>query len=485
METTLKKLKHPTRDNLVYLLAKFFFSALTSCELYYFSAYLTDVAMLQIGIVGLVLTATSVIDTLFSLINGVVLQKIGDLMPWGTYRSWLLIAPPLTAVTFVFCFVRVSSNDMVAAIVIIIAFALSHMIWSLGESALITMSVVMTDDTDERAKMSISLGRGSLTSSLVFGFIAPPVINLFSGISSGTLGYFGVAVVFGILYCLSFWWMFAISKGCEDDKATKKRKQERAARAAAVSNRTATVGQMYQAVFTSKNTIVMIICVTLNFATMFLTSAMMIYYFQYCLNTPAMMGPFMSIRGVFSLLSGFFTPILLKLCRGNKKKAFVISYLFMGGGSLVNFFLRPGFLGYAIIACATSFLSGGGNMLQTAMYADCAVQCEYKTGKDVRGMVMSFMSLPIKLGIILKSGLTTAALAMVGYTAGMAASESVSAGFNMAFLLWPAIIAFLCALVAALFYKLPEAEVDQMIAENDRRALEDQKMVEEVLAKME
>ena len=100
-------------------------------------------------------------------------------------------------------------------------------------------------------------------------------------------------------------------------------------------------------------------------------------------------------------------------------------------------------------------------------------------------MVMSFMSLPIKLGIILKSGLTTAALAMVGYTAGMAASESVSAGFNMAFLLWPAIIAFLCALVAALFYKLPEAEVDQMIAENDRRALEDQKMVEEVLAKME
>ena len=81
METTLKKLKHPTRDNLVYLLAKFFFSALTSCELYYFSAYLTDVAMLQIGIVGLVLTATSVIDTLFSLINGVVLQKIGDLMP--------------------------------------------------------------------------------------------------------------------------------------------------------------------------------------------------------------------------------------------------------------------------------------------------------------------------------------------------------------------------------------------------------------------
>ena len=486
METTLKRLRKPGRDNFVYMLTKFFFSSLTACELYYFSAYLTDGAMFSVGVVSLVLSLTSIIDTLFSLVNGVVLQKIGDLMPWGTYRSWLLVAPPLTLVTFIFCFVRVSANEMVSAVVIIIAFAVSHMIWSVGESALITMSVVMTDDTDERAAMSISLGRGSLGSTLIFGLVGAPLIGVFNNMTGGRFGYMGLAMFFGVLNCLAYWWLFAISKGCEDDKATRDAKRERAAKAASVSSRTATVPQMYKVVFTSKNTIAMIICVMLYYAHTFMISATMVYYFQYCLNTPAIMGIFISIRALVGLASGWWIPILLKLCGGNKKKAYIISYLIAFVGYFIIFLVRPSsFPLYAVLTLVTYFLSGGGSMLQTAMYADCAVECEYKSGKDVRGMVMSFMSLPIKLGVVIRSGLVSAALTMVGYTAGMAATPQVVNGFNMAYLLWPALLALGCAVVALLIYKLPESRVTEMIAENDRRALADQKAVETALAKME
>ena len=481
MEGTLKRLPHPKRDNFIYFLAKFFFSSMTCCELYYFSAYLTDSAMFSVAIVGMILSVTSILDTLFSLVNGVVLQKVGDLMPWGTYRSWLLVAPPLALVTFIFCFIRVSDNEMVAAVIIIIAFFVSHVIWSLAEAAYITMSVVMTDDTNERAAMSINIGRGQMGSSLVFGFAAASILQAFG---SNPLRHAFLVIIFGVLYVIGYWLLFAISKGCEDDKATKKAKAERAAKAASVSNRTASVGQMYKIVFTSKNTIIMIIAVTLGYAGTFMNSGLMFYFFTYCLDSIALMGTFMSIRSLIGLLGGWWTPVLLKLCKGDKKRAFIVSCFIQAVGALINFAIKPGFLVFAIINCTTLFFGGGCDMLRTALYGDCAVECEYKSGKDVRGMVMSFMSLPVKLGIIIKSFLVTAALTLSHYVGGMAPTAETFSVFSMAYLLWPAIIFIVCGLLT-LLYKLPEARVKEMIDENARRAREDQEMVEAALAKLE
>ena len=481
METVLKRLKHPTRDNLIYLFAKFAFSSMTCCELYYFSAFLTDAAMFSVGIVGMILSVTSILDTLFSLVNGVVLQKVGDLMPWGTYRSWLLVAPPLALVTFIFCFIRFSDNEMVSAVIIIIAFFVSHVVWSLAEAAYITMSVVMTDDTNERAAMSINIGRGQMGSSLIFGFVAGAILAAFG---ANPFRYVFLAVIFGILYVIGYWLLFAISKGCEDDKATKMAKRERAAKVASVSNRTATVFQMYKIVFTSKNTILMIIAVTLGYAASFMHSGLLFYYFTYCLNSAALMGTFMSVRALVGLLGGWWTPVLLKLCKGSKKWAFVLSCFIFAVGNIINFSLHPNFLTFAVINCLTVFFGGGTEMLRTALYGDCAVECEYKSGKDVRGMVMSFMSLPVKLGIIIKSFLVTAALTMANYVGGMAPSAITFSTFSMAYLIWPAIIFIICGVVT-LLYKLPEHRVAEMIEENTRRVMEDQAAVEAALAKME
>lgn len=481
METTLKHLKNPRRDNLIYLFAKFAFSSMTCCELYYFSAFLTDSAMFSVAIVGMILSVTSILDTLFSLVNGAILQKVGDLMPWGTYRSWLLVAPPIALVIFIFCFIRVSENEMVSAVVIIVAFFFSHVVWSLAEAAYITMSVVMTDDTNERASMSINIGRGQMASSLIFGFVASSILTVFG---SNPFRHVFLVVIFGILYVIGYWLLFAISKGCEEDKATKRAKAERAAKAAAVSSRTATVPQMYKIVFTSKNTILMILAVTLCYAASFMHSGLLFYFFTYCLDSIALMGTFMSIRALVGLLGGFWTPVLLKICKGSKKRAFIASCFIFALGNVINFLLHPTFLVFAIINCLTVFFGGGMEMLRTALYGDCAVECEYKSGKDVRGMVMSFMSLPVKLGIIIKSFLVTTALAMVNYVGGMASTAETYSTFSMAYLIWPAVIFAVCG-VLTLLYKLPESKVNEMIAENARRAEADQRAVEAALAKSE
>ena len=484
METTLKKLKNPAVDQFCYFFMKFCFSILTCTELFYFSAFLTDTAMFSLAIIGLIQTATTVIDTIFSFFYGALAEKIGNLMPWGSTRSWLIVAPPLATIFFIFCFVRVSENEMTSAIVIIVAFIISHVLWSIGEVAMNALSVLMTDDVKERAAMSINLGRGTNGSSLVFGVIAGFFLNtLFAG---SPLAYAYMIIVFGILYWISFILMFIRSKGCEPTKEEKRVAAERAAKVAALSSRSATLGQAYKAVFSSKNAICMMIAIMAGYCWTFMGSGLMFYFFNMCLDSAAMMGTFMSIRGLIALLgSVFFVPLLLKMCKGNKKLCYILSNVGSAVPMLINFVYRPANpMITMVIMLVGSFIGCGATMMQVALMGDCGAEATYKYNKDVSAFTVSFMALPLKISLILRSVLITAAIGMTGYVAGMVPTEQVINGFYTAYLIWPVILIVISTL-PMFVYKLPEAKVQEMIKENAKRAEEDQKMVEEALAKME
>ena len=482
--TTLKKLKNPKVDQFCYFFMKFCFSILTCTELYYFSAFLTDTAMFSLAIIGLIQTATTVIDTIFSFFYGAMLEKIGSLMPWGSTRSWLLVGPPIATIFFIFTFVRISDNEMTSAIVIIICFAISHVVWSIAECAMNALSVLMTDDVNERAAMSINLGRGTMGSSLVFGFVAGFFLNtLFKG---NPLAYAYMIIIFGILYWISFILMFIRSKGCEDDKATKKAKAERAAKVAALSDRTASLGLAYKTVFTSKNALLCMIAIMFGYCWTFITSGLMFYFFANCINSAAIMGTFMSIRGLVTLLGGvFWVPALLKLCKGSKRLCFIISNVFSAAYMLICFiFFRGNAMFYMVVALIGGFLGSGATMMQVGLMGDCGVEATYKTGKNMETFTVSFMSLPLKISLILRSVLITAAIGMTGYVAGVAPTEQVINGFYTAYLIWPVVLIVL-ATIPMLIYKLPEAKVAEMIKENDRRKSEDAAKVEAALAAME
>ncbi|MCI8593719.1 MAG: MFS transporter [Oscillospiraceae bacterium] len=483
-QTGVKKLAHGGRSQFLYFLTKFSFSILTCTELYYFAAFLTDTAMFSLAIIGLIQTATTVIDAIFSFFYGALMEKIGALMPWGSTRSWLLVGPPIATILFIFCFVRISDNEMVSAVVIIIAFILSHVVWSIGECSMNALSVLMTDDVSERASMSINLGRGTMGSSLVFGFIAGFFLNtLFVG---SPLAYVYMIIIFGVFYWVCWILMFIESKGCEPTKEEKAAKAERAAKVAALSSRSATLGQAYKYVFSSKNTICVMLAILFGYCWTFLGSGLMFYFFNISLDSAALMGTFMSIRGLISLLGGvFFVPLLLKLCKGSKRMCYIVSNILSAVPMLINFFWRPANVWITlIIMLIGSFLGSGATMMQVGLMGDCGTQLTYKNNKDVAAFTVSFMALPLKLALILRSVLITAAIGMTGYVAGMAPTESVVNGFYTAYLIWPVVL-IVISTIPMLIYNLPESKVTEMIKENDRRAAEDNKMVEEALAKME
>ena len=464
----MKRLKRPGLTKFCYFLAKFAFASMASCELYYFTVFLTDAALLSAAIVSVIMTVTSAIDTVTTFINGVILEKVR--MPWGKCRSWLLVGPPVFTVLTLLMFSRVSPNEMVSAVVIIVGFVVGHVIWTVTESAHAALSVSITDDLDERTALSINSGRGQMGSGLIFGIISVPLIAVFTQLTNNSaLGYMLFVAVMGVFCCVVYWLLFAVTKGCEDTEP-----QKNAAQNAGPKPERASMSAMLKSVV-NPSLIALMICTILGQCSMFLTSAVTAYYFTYNLNAYAFMGVFMSVRSVAALASSWLTPFLLKIFKGSKKNVTVccsaVNAVYMVAMWLIG--PQPGFPLYAGVSLVISFLASSGSMLSMACYNDCAVYSEWKTGQDVKGFVMALLNIPVKLALLLRSVLVSAVLLSLGYVAGAPITETILRGFNDVYLLYPAVMGIASMVIMIVGYRMKESRVAEMIEEiNARKAAE-------------
>ena len=97
----VKRMTKPRATKTLYFLGKFMFSLFVGLEMYYFSAYLTDAALLPVAVVGLVLNIPTVVDLIFSFLNGVIIEKLH--LPFGKYRFWLIVGPIVATITYALC----------------------------------------------------------------------------------------------------------------------------------------------------------------------------------------------------------------------------------------------------------------------------------------------------------------------------------------------------------------------------------------------
>ena len=459
----MKRMKRPGLTKFCYFLAKFAFASMASCELYYFTVFLTDAALMSAAIVTMIMTVTSALDTVATFVNGIILEKVR--MPWGKCRSWMLVGPPAFTILTLLMFSRVSSNEMVSAVVIIIGFVAGHIIWTVTESAHAALSVSITDDLNERTALSINAGRGQMGSGLIFGIISVPLIALFSQLTNNSaLGYTLFVGLMGIFCCIGYWLLFAVTKGCEETKPTKGTTGPALERVP--------LSAMLKSVV-NPSLIALMICTILGNCSMFLTSAVTAYYFTYNLNAMAFMGVFMTLRSVAALGSSWLTPPLMRLFKGSKKAVTIFGNVIAVGHMFVLWAIRPTFIVYAVVSIAASFLASSGTMLSMACYNDCAVYSEWKTGKDVKGFIMSMLNIPVKLALLIRSVLVGAVLMSLGYSAGAPITETILQGFNNVYLLIPAIMGLAGMLVMIFGYRMKEARVAEMIEEiNARKAAE-------------
>jgi GPH family glycoside/pentoside/hexuronide:cation symporter len=89
-----------------------------------------------------------------------------------------------------------------------------------------------------------------------------------------------------------------------------------------------------------------------------------------------------------------------------------------------------------------------GSMI-TALFADTVVYGEWKTGKNIQAFTMSLMTLPLKLGLLIRSGVIMVGLMTIGFVANTTPAPEVVNGISSIMIYSPAVA---CVVSAAVFY---------------------------------
>lgn len=177
-----------------------------------------------------------------------------------------------------------------------------------------------------------------------------------------------------------------------------------------------------------------------------------------------------SVHLFFMSLSSFagslLAPLIVK--KLGKKPTFIFSTSING---IVYIILRlTGGRDPAIFIALVSLgalLGASGMSIGPALYSDTVEYGRWKTGKDGRAFIMSMFSMPVKIGVALSGAVVGYGLALIGYDpTSEVTAELVNGIVNLTTLI-PIICSIVSALLFALFYKLTDEKVVELIKLNE------------------
>lgn len=109
--------------------------------------------------------------------------------------------------------------------------------------------------------------------------------------------------------------------------------------------------------------------------------------------------------------------------------------------------------------CAVMFILVLTNACDPELFSNCAAYSGKKLGYDVTGTVMGLLTVPIKIGIVSRGILISACLALAQFsseTDPSMASSQLQRGISMGFMIIPAVVILLGAVILAFGYKLDQ-----------------------------
>ena len=191
------------------------FVLMSNIETFYFMTFLTDLAQFSAGIAGVINSVFTIVDACLSwlyggIINGTKAKK------WGRYRSWLILVPWMVPFLYAFMFIRISDNEILSAIVIIIASISSHVVWNFSYVANATLISVVGKTPEERAILASSRATWNNVGGLLFSYLGLPFATLLAGYVGEKNKFAAAAFCLGVLMVVTYFAHFKMTEGYEE-----------------------------------------------------------------------------------------------------------------------------------------------------------------------------------------------------------------------------------------------------------------------------
>ena len=411
----------------------------------YFLIFLTDTAMLPLGMVSLISLIGSVMDFLLVPLSGTLLVSTKP-MKWGRYRSWLLICPPLVVLFYLLCFTVITESQILTALCALFGYVGGKVAWNIVYAANVSLTAVLADGS--KTKMTAQRMMGSNIGRLLGNSLTPAVVAAVAVHMGEVNGYRITILIMGSVYILTCLIHFWISKDCtegETPRADQKKDRMKA-------------GEVLKILMVEPRLLLtLVIDLTSNVASLVLPS-LAVYYYKYCVEQPSMVSTHMLIIG-FGGLAGASLVRLMGNRVKNSKSVLLVLYILVAVSLLSIQIWSTNVFYFLGIGAVVSILTGMTSPFELTLYIDTAEHYRQKTGQDATGFIMGLSNLPVKFASIIKSTLIPLALMASGYVANAEPTPEIRRAIVNAYSLLPAVFPVLGFVLLGFFYKTGDRAV--------------------------
>lgn len=445
-----------------YGIGDFGFSMMTSVELYLFVFFLTNVAKFSLPMVALIGTVTSVVDALLSPFYGAIISGTKP-MKWGRNRSWMLIAPPIVVILYMFQYTKIGPNETIAAIIVCLGFILSHIAWNIPWVANVSLIPVLANNPEERAFLASRRATYTSLAGVVFSYTGPPLAVYLGKVTNNEiLGYTLLAGIMAFLMMICYWFVFKITEGYEPTGQVQ----------GPSKGSTVTIRAMINSLIQNPPLIVLLISDFLRYMVNFIMTAAAAYYFTYVAQNMALYPTYLLLGGIAQVIGAYIAGSLSKSL--STRNASIVGLFGLAVSLIICKFVGMNITMFFVFVLIARVFLGLLASVMVSLYSDVSIYAQWKTGEDASPFVMGLMNLSLKTAIISRGTIIPFVLATAGFVPGANPATATLALKNAVinvFVFIPGIFALASALVLAFGYKLTREKLIQLQNEiNQRRA---------------
>ena len=415
-------------------------------QMMYINVFMTDYAGISAAVTATTLLIARIIDFIFGFLTGPMVEKIH--LPWGKYRSWLLLMRWIAMVGIILEFFPSGKGTPLGlkVLIAIVGYSFYNIGMSLTVAPYYALGPMLAGD-DMQARMALSMrGQMFMTASmLIVSAITVPFVTAMQSIVSPTMAYMVCAVIYCIPLVIGCQLVNNISREVDPGGVKHEAKS------------TVGIKEMVAAIGQNRYLLVLIIVQALTNIASNIGSGIGSYYWIYVVGNFLLMSLASTIGMVFSLIFSTFVPKVFATRLG-KRRGMIIGLLFMGLCGIGRFFCGANWPIMVVFNIIGSFFGFFYSGFGANYFIDAGEAHLYKTGKDLRTVAAALYGIPLKIGFMFGGAIAGFGLAAIGYEAGMVFDAAMTTRFLFLFHVVPSIIMIVGSIIFAIGYNLTDEQ---------------------------
>lgn len=394
--------------------------------------FYTDIVGISAGVVGTIFLLTRFLDGVVDIGIGVLVDrtnsKHGKARPW---IKWMAVPFGLSVMVL---FTAPDLGNTGSIIYAAVTYFIVTVIYSAINIPYAALNSLMTQDSYQRSLLNITRMTLSLLGGVMISIITMPVVNAFGGGKSGWALTFGII---GILSPVLYWITYRTSKERVKPVVVKK----------AIPLR-----KGLRALGRNKYWLIVLVFNVFLFLSTGVSSALNIYYAQYILHNPALVGS-LSLAGLVPLIIGIVlsAPLIKRI---GKRNTILAGAILSAVGSVIVFIDPTNFMLIMVSTVIKTLGVAPAVATGSALLADTVEYGEWKTGARTEGLIFSGASLAPKIGSGIGGAMVGWVLSAGGYVGGLETQpDSAISAIKVLYIVVPLILVILQILLM-FFYSL-------------------------------